>query len=164
MAQQLTKKAALAANSKAEEARQRAIAARKQLNDLFAGKAQKAGTSGPTAFLSGLGGLSNLPTVPEARAKTDPETDLHPRVRALKGRHGYDSLSAETRTLLSAIVKRHEETNGGDVEILVSDAAAVTGLPIERAARAVDALIVNGFIAPRRSTLGPCKGYVPTLG
>jgi hypothetical protein len=110
------------------------------------------------AFLSGIGGTSDAPTVaPVATVKKSSVLDALPPaiVSTVKA---YDP---GIQKFVATIYERHAAT-GEYVSFTASDAGAVMGLPTDKARKAVDALAANGVIRAHYS-MGALVGYVPAV-
>lgn len=155
---QTTRKTAAA--SAAEERVLKARAGHASFARSFADMAGNEVITGPraaAAFVSGMGGSSNAPTVERQRAaqKADSLSALPANSKALAKR--FDDGSQK---FIAVVYDRHAQT-GEHLAFTATDAAAIMGKTTEAARKAVEALVTAGLLAPAYSSLGTVKGYVP---
>lgn len=113
----------------------------------------------PTAFLSGLGGSSNAPTVTATRQarKADLLDALPPKAKLVCER-----FDTGVQVFLNTLYSRHAAT-GKPIDFTNDEAGALMGLDGGKARLSVEALVSKGIIKPAYSTLGILLGYVPGI-
>ncbi|MDX0601807.1 hypothetical protein GOD78_10970 [Sinorhizobium medicae] len=151
-----------AAASAAEERVMRARAGHSNFTRSFADMAGNVVETGPraaAAFVSGLGGMSNAPTVAAQKQakKADVLDALPANAKALAKR--YDD---GTQKFVSLVYDRFAQT-GEHLSFTASDAGVIMGKPTEAARKSVEALVTAGLLAPSYSSMGTLRGYLPGI-
>lgn len=150
-----------ASDTAAEERVRRAKAGHASFAQAFASLATtKAETAPkPTAFLSGIGGASNLPEAKASTVARKSELDVLPAEVARVAHR----VSPEGAKLLAAIVKRSAAENGAPITFESADVTTITGLPREKAQALTESLIRADLLRMRTTPSGGPAGYSPNL-
>ncbi len=111
------------------------------------------------AFISGIGGSSNAPTVAaQKQARKADVLDALP-VNARKAAEPFDD---GVKAFVATVYSRHK-ADGKAVTFTATDAGKVMGKDADKARKAVDALASAGIIRPAYNSLGGLAGYVPAM-
>lgn len=111
------------------------------------------------AFISGLGGASNAPTVERQRTATKADVLSALPANAKAAAKRYDE---GTQKFIAVVYDRHAQT-GEHLAFTASEAGAVMGKNAEAARKSVEALVSAGLLAPAYSSMGTLRGYLPGL-
>lgn len=142
-----------------EERVRKARAGHASFTRSFADLAETEVITGPraVAFISGIGGSSNAPTVERQRTATKADVLSALPVNAKRAAERFDD---GTQAFLANVYARHK-ADGKAVTFTATDAGKVMGKDAEAARKAVEALASAGLIRPSYNSMGGLAGYVP---
>lgn len=125
----------------------------------MAGNVVETGPRAAAAFVSGMGGSTNAPTVESQRTaqKADVLDALPVNAKALAKR--FDDGSQK---FIAVVYDRHAQT-GEHLAFTATDAGIVMGKTTEAARKSVEALVTAGLLAPAYSSMGTLIGYLPGI-
>jgi len=144
-----------------EERVRKARAGHASFTRSFADLAGNEVITGPraAAFISSLGGASNLPEVaaPKQARKADVLDALPANAR--KAAEPYDD---GVKAFVATVYARHKAT-GQHLSFTATEAGTIMDKEPEAARRSVEALVSRGILAPAYNSMGGLAGYVPAI-
>ena len=146
---------------KEEERVRKARAGHASFTRSFADLAGNEVITGPkaVAFISSLGGASNMPEVGvQKQARKADTLDALP-ANARKAAEPYDE---GVKAFVATVYARHKAT-GQHLSFTATEAGTIMGKAPEAARRAVEALVSRGILAPAYNSMGGLAGYVPAI-